>query len=82
MMLDPLVDLFGIGRGLFSVDVLQLDVPLRVREHVGNRSPDRQKSILTLAFHEVLQGSSHDPEIVGGRGQVEAFRVRQDGDDL
>ena len=81
-MLDPLVDLLGVSCGLFSVDVLKLDVPLRIREHVGNRTSDRQKSVLALAVHEVLQGPGHDPEVSGGRRQVETFGVRQDGKNL
>jgi len=66
MMLNPFVNLIGVGSRLFAVDVLELDVAFRIGKHVGNRTSDRQKPVLSVTVDEILQSSGHDPEVVRG----------------
>ena len=46
------------------VDVLQLDVPLRVGEHVRDGPPQRQAGSTSLRLDEIPDGAADDPEVV------------------
>ena len=67
MMLNPLEDLISVGVRPVPVDVLQVDVPLRVGEHVRNGSSDGKETVFTVCLDEIFEGASQDPEIFGGR---------------
>ena len=61
---DPLHDLLDVVVGLFPEDVLQLDVPLRVGEHVRDGPPQRQAGSASLRLDEIPDGAADDPEVV------------------
>lgn len=56
---DSLQDFVGVPAGFVLVDVLQLDVDVRLGLHVGETAGDRQDLVL---FVEVLDCLCDDPE--------------------